>query len=76
MRHNTAALCHNCGMDNLFSINTAAARLECHPETLRRIIRRGEMAAVKVGRTWRVRESDLTAFLDKNTVPVKDVSAL
>jgi len=56
-------------MENLFSINTAAARLECHPETLRRIIRRGELTAVKVGRSWRVRESDLTAFLEKNTVP-------
>ncbi len=75
MRHNTAALCHNCGMDNLFSINTAAARLDCHPETLRRIIRRGELAAVKVGRTWRVRETDLDAFLDKNTVQAKSESA-
>jgi excisionase family DNA binding protein len=63
-------------MDNLFSINTAAARLACHPETLRRIIRRGELAAVKVGRTWRVRETDLDAFLNAHTVPVKAVSAL
>jgi excisionase family DNA binding protein len=63
-------------MDNLFSINTAAARLECHPETLRRIIRRGELAAVKVGKHWRVRETDLDAFLNARTVPVKDVSAL
>ncbi len=75
MRHNAAALCHNESMDNLFSINTAAARLDCHPETLRRIIRRGELAAVKVGRDWRVRESDLNAFLDARTVPAKDVRA-
>jgi excisionase family DNA binding protein len=58
-------------MDNLFSINTAAARLDCHPETLRRIIRRGELAAVKVGRTWRVRESDLVAYLNAHTVSAK-----
>jgi excisionase family DNA binding protein len=58
-------------MENLFSINTAAARLECHPETLRRIIRRGELTAVKVGRSWRVRETDLTAFLQAHTVPAK-----
>ncbi len=58
-------------MDNLFSINTAAARLDCHPETLRRIIRRGDLAAVKVGRTWRVRESDLVAYLNAHTVPAK-----
>jgi excisionase family DNA binding protein len=76
MRHNAAALCHNESMDNLFSINTAATRLDCHPETLRRIIRRGELAAVKVGKHWRVRETDLDAFLNARTVPVKDVSAL
>ncbi len=49
-------------MENLFSINTAARRLECHPETLRRIIRRGELTAVKVGRNWRVSESDLQKY--------------
>jgi excisionase family DNA binding protein len=62
-------------MENLFSISTAAARLDCHPETLRRIIRRGELTAAKVGRDWRVRESDLTAFLQARTVPAKTQEA-
>jgi excisionase family DNA binding protein len=62
-------------MENLLSINTAAARLDCHAETLRRIIRRGELTAVKVGRSWRVRETDLLAFLDARTVPAKSESA-
>jgi excisionase family DNA binding protein len=62
-------------MDNLLGINTAAAYLECHPETLRRFIRRGELTAVKVGRTWRLRESDLNAFLAAHTVKAKSESA-
>ena len=74
MRHNAAALCYNCGMENLFSISTAAALIDCHPETLRRIIRRGELTAVKVGRDWRVRETDLDAFLVARTVSAKPVT--
>ncbi len=58
-------------MDNHFSITTAAARLDCHPETLRRIIRRGELTAIKVGRDWRIREADLLAFLAARTVEAK-----
>jgi excisionase family DNA binding protein len=63
------------GMDNLLSINTAAAQLDCHPETLRRIIRRGELTALKVGKSWRVREPDLLTYLAARTVQAKDVSA-
>jgi excisionase family DNA binding protein len=58
-------------MDNHYSITTAAARLDCHPETLRRIIRRGELTALKVGKSWRIRESDLVAYLAAHTVEAK-----
>lgn len=64
-------LCHNLSMDNHYSIITAAERLDCHPETLRRIIRRGELTALKVGRHWRVREADLLAYLAARTVEAK-----
>ncbi len=63
-------------MHNLFTINTAAARLDCHPETLRRIIRRGELTAVKVGSKWRVSETDLLAYLAAHTVEAKSESAV
>jgi excisionase family DNA binding protein len=55
-------------MDNLFNINTAAARLDCHAETVRRLIRRGELQAVKVGSKWRVSETALVAYLSAHTV--------
>jgi excisionase family DNA binding protein len=58
-------------MENFFSINTAAARLDCHPETLRRIIRRGELTATKIGKHWRVSENDLAAFVAAKVRPAK-----
>jgi excisionase family DNA binding protein len=61
-------------MDNLFSINTAAARLACHPETLRRIIRRGELAATKIGRDWRVSERGLQEYLDRRATLPQDAT--
>jgi excisionase family DNA binding protein len=63
-------------MDIHYSITTAAARLECHPETLRRIIRRGELTALKVGKSWRVSETDLLAYLAAHTVKAKSESAV
>ena len=43
----------------LLTIEQAAARLQLHPETVRRQIKRGLMRAVKRGRVWRVPESAL-----------------
>ncbi len=46
-------------MEMLLTIEQAAARLQLHPETVRRQIKRGLMRAVKRGRVWRVPESAL-----------------
>lgn len=43
----------------MLTLPETAARLALHPETVRRMIGRGELAAVKVGRHWRVPESAL-----------------
>ncbi len=43
----------------LLTIEQAATRLQLHPETVRRQIKRGLMRAVKRGRVWRVPESAL-----------------
>lgn len=39
---------------NLLTIGMAAKYLHCHPETVRRMIRRGELKAVKFRKFWRV----------------------
>ena len=42
----------------------AAALLQIHPKTLQRIARKGEIRAMRVGKLWRFRASDLHAWVD------------
>ena len=46
-------------MSGLLTVDEAAAELRVHPATIRRMIRRGELAAVKVGKLWRVDPTEL-----------------
>lgn len=43
----------------LLTVEEAANRISVHPETIRRMIRRGELSALKVGPTYRVDPYDL-----------------
>jgi excisionase family DNA binding protein len=52
-----------CHMENLYTVRTAAEKMQLHPESVRRIIRSGELRAVKMGKSWRLRESDLTNYI-------------
>ena len=45
-----------------FTLAEAAALLSCHPETLRRAIRKGHLQAAKLGRGFRISRVDLEAF--------------
>ena len=45
-----------------FTLAEAATLLSCHPETLRRAIRKGELQAAKLGRGFRISRADLEAF--------------
>lgn len=45
-----------------FTLAEAAALLSCHPETLRRAIRKGQLQAAKLGRGFRISRADLEAF--------------
>lgn len=38
----------------LLTVDEAASELRVHPETVRRLIRRGDLCAFKAGRAWRV----------------------
>jgi excisionase family DNA binding protein len=49
--------------DQLLTPVEAAARLKVSRLTLGDWLRSGKLKGVKVGRLWRVRESDLEAFL-------------
>ena len=47
------------GVVTLLTVDEAAEVIRVHPETIRRMIRRGELAALKVGNVYRVDQDDL-----------------
>jgi excisionase family DNA binding protein len=51
-------------MNELLTIEEAAAKLKVTPKTVRNWIREGKIVAVKMGRFWRVTEEDLLAFVN------------
>ncbi len=50
----------------LLDSHQAAAMLKVHPRTLQRLVHRGEIAAVHVGKLWRFRASALSAWIDRD----------
>ena len=44
-------------------IQDAAAILDCHPDTVRRLIRAGKLDAFTVGRDWRIAKQVLREFM-------------
>ena len=55
-------------MEMLLTVEQAAERLQLHPETVRRQLKRGELRAIKRGRIWRVPES---ALMENAPKPIK-----
>ena len=51
------------GAEKLLTPEDAAKALLVKPETVREWLRTGKLKGVKMGRLWRIRESDLEAFL-------------
>ena len=49
--------------ERLMTPEEVAERLAITPKTVRRFLREGRLKAMKVGRLWRVRESDLLAYM-------------
>jgi len=51
-------------MEKVYTPEMAAEMLHVSTLTLRKWLRSGQLAGVKVGRQWRIRESDLNLFLE------------
>jgi excisionase family DNA binding protein len=49
----------------LLDSHQAAAILKVHPRTLQRLVHRGKINAVHVGRLWRFKPSALTEWIDR-----------
>ena len=54
--------------DTLLTAAEVADQLRVSTMTIYRLIRSGELAAVRVGRNYRVRQRDLEAYLDAQVV--------
>lgn len=53
---------------NLLTVSEVAELCRVSDMTVYRLIRSGELPAVRVGRSYRVREADFNAYLDDATV--------
>jgi len=49
----------------LLDSHQAAAILKVHPRTLQRLVHRGKIAAVQVGKLWRFKASAIEAWIDR-----------
>ncbi len=54
--------------EQLLSPEEVAKRLAISPKTVREYLREGRIKAMKVGRLWRVRESDLQQYLKEDRI--------
>ena len=52
------------GMPSFLTTEEVLTYLKVTPRTIYRLIRTGELPAVRVGRQWRFRQDDLDAWLD------------
>lgn len=55
----------------LLTVAEAAEQLHSHPETVRKLLRRGDLAGIKFpsanrGGTWKIRQSSIDRFLTRN----------
>ena len=50
-------------MEQLYTIEQTAAKLQHSPRTIREWLRTRKLQGVKTGREWRIREEDLQTFI-------------
>lgn len=61
-------------MDELLTVAEVAGMLRVSTMTVYRLIRTGELPAVRVGRNYRVRRSDLDTYLRDQVVAPEQVA--
>jgi len=52
-------------MEPLLDSHQAAAMLKVHPRTLQRLVHRGKIHGIQVGKLWRFRASVIEAWIEK-----------
>ncbi|MBD5587465.1 helix-turn-helix domain-containing protein [Clostridium botulinum] len=58
--------------DQFYTIDKIAEILGMHHKTIRKFITEGKLGASKVGKQWRISGHDLSVFMEKNNVNIKN----
>ncbi len=58
--------------EKLLSVEEVAERLGVTPDTIRHYIRTHQLTAIRIGNKYRIKESELTRFLDARSTDRKD----
>jgi excisionase family DNA binding protein len=61
--------------DDFLTVSEVAERLRVHPQSARGWIARGDLRATRIGRTVRVRQTDLQEMLERARIPPPTHSA-
>ena len=51
-------------MDEIYTVEETAQRLKVSPKTVYRALEKGELRASRIGRAWRISETDLSEFVE------------
>ena len=55
--------------EEFLTVGDVADRLRVHPQTVRAWIARGDLRAIRIGRTVRVRQTDFQEMLERARIP-------
>ena len=55
-------------VEQIYTTEQVARFLQIHPLTVLKYINSGKLRAIKLGRVYRIRESELQKFLDRDSV--------
>jgi len=58
----------------LWTTEDVVAYLNVTPRTIYRLIRTGELPAIRIGHQWRIRQGDLDEWLDRQRVAASKLS--
>ncbi len=61
--------------EKFFTTEQVATMLQVHPFTILRFIKKGKLKGVKLGRMYRIKESDISAFIDQQSTKSKEIPA-
>jgi excisionase family DNA binding protein len=56
------------GADEILTVSMVARYLRCHPATIYRLLKLGQIPAFKIGSDWRFQKSVIERWVKKSTI--------